>query len=134
MAPQAVSPLMSDTCRECGADSGTIGVVAGEPCPACMSREGVALYPRAPAHGDGGIAPEQVNVLSGGALDLVNHPPHYKKHSSGVECVTIAEGFNFNRGNAIKYIWRAGEKGNELEDLKKSAWYLQREIARLEKP
>lgn len=57
MAPPAVSPLMSDTCRECGADSGTIGMVAGvllgeqHPCPACMSREGVALYPRAPAKG-----------------------------------------------------------------------------------
>jgi hypothetical protein len=65
--------------------------------------------------------------------DAVNHPPHYNAHPSGVECITVVEHFNFNRGNAIKYIWRAGEKGHELEDLKKAEWYLRREIARLEK-
>jgi len=64
--------------------------------------------------------------------DPVHHPAHYTAHPSGVECVTVAEHFNFNRGNAIKYIWRAGEKGRELEDLKKSLWYVQREIFRLE--
>ncbi len=66
-------------------------------------------------------------------VDMVNHPPHYTSHPSGVECVTIAEHMNFCRGNALKYLWRAGEKGDELEDLKKAAWYLAREIARVEK-
>jgi len=65
--------------------------------------------------------------------DPVDHPRHYRVHPSGVECITVTEHFNFNRGNAIKYIWRAGEKGNELEDLKKAEWYLRREIARLSK-
>lgn len=65
--------------------------------------------------------------------DQVNHPSHYTKHPSGVECIQITEHMNFCRGNAIKYIWRAGEKGNEIEDLKKAAWYIQREIKRLEK-
>jgi hypothetical protein len=64
--------------------------------------------------------------------DLVNHPPHYKSHPSGVECITITEHFNFCRGNAIKYIWRAGEKDCEIKDLKKAAWYIQREIERME--
>lgn len=63
--------------------------------------------------------------------DAVNHPPHYNSHPSGVECVTIAEHFNFNLGNALKYLWRAGLKGDAVEDLRKSAWYLAREIARL---
>jgi hypothetical protein len=64
--------------------------------------------------------------------DKIN-PPHYTSHPSGVECITITEHFNFNQGNAIKYIWRAGLKtDNPIEDLKKSLWYLQREIARLE--
>jgi hypothetical protein len=67
-----------------------------------------------------------------GKVDLVNNPPHYQSHPSGVECITIAEHFSFCLGNAIKYIWRAGEKGNKLEDLKKSRWYLDREIQRLE--
>jgi len=64
--------------------------------------------------------------------DMVNQPPHYKKHPSGVECITVTEHFNFCRGNAIKYIWRAGDKGSEIEDLKKARWYLDREIERLE--
>ena len=65
--------------------------------------------------------------------DPVNHPPHYKAHPSGIEAITITEHFNFNRGNAIKYIWRADSKGRELEDLKKARWYLDREIQRVEK-
>lgn len=65
--------------------------------------------------------------------DPVNHPKHYTSHKSGVECIQIAEHYNFCRGNALKYLWRAGEKGNEIEDLKKAAWYIQREIQRLEK-
>lgn len=63
----------------------------------------------------------------------VDHPPHYNAHPSGVECITVAECFGFNLGNVIKYVWRAEEKGAPLEDLKKAAWYLNREIERREK-
>jgi hypothetical protein len=62
--------------------------------------------------------------------DVVNHPAHYTSHPSGVECVQIAEAFCFNLGNAIKYIWRAGLKGDGIEDLRKAAWYINREIER----
>ncbi len=65
--------------------------------------------------------------------DIVNHPQHYNSHPSGVECIQVVEHMNFNRGNAVKYIWRAGDKGNEIEDLKKAAWYINREIERLTK-
>ena len=64
--------------------------------------------------------------------DQVNHPPHYTGHPSGVECIQVTEHMNFCRGNAMKYLWRAGEKSNELEDLRKARWYIDREIARLE--
>ncbi len=64
--------------------------------------------------------------------DIVNHPPHYNEHPSGVECITITEHMTFNLGNAVKYIWRADLKGQALEDLKKAAWYIQREIAKRE--
>lgn len=64
---------------------------------------------------------------------MVNHPTHYTKHPSGVECIAIVEHMSFCLGNAVKYIWRAGEKGRELEDLKKARWYLDREIANREK-
>jgi len=63
-------------------------------------------------------------------VDLVNHPPHYTSHPSGVECITITEHMGFNVGNAIKYLWRAGQKGHTVEDLKKSVWYINREIQR----
>lgn len=64
--------------------------------------------------------------------DPVNSPSHYTDHPSGAECIDIAEWFTFNLGNAIKYIWRSGKKGDRIEDLKKARWYLDREIARLE--
>ena len=66
------------------------------------------------------------------AIEQVDHPPHYNSHPSGVECIDVVRHMNFNRGNAIKYIWRAGNKGNEIEDLKKAAWYIADEIKRLE--
>ena len=63
--------------------------------------------------------------------DPVNHPKHYTSHPSGVECIEVTEHFNFNKGNAIKYIWRSSDKGKEVEDLRKARWYIDREIARL---
>ena len=64
--------------------------------------------------------------------DPVNHPTHYTRHPSGIECIQVTEHMNFCLGNALKYIWRAGEKGSKVEDLKKSVWYIQREIERIE--
>ena len=63
--------------------------------------------------------------------DLINHPPHYTAHPSGVECIQITEHMGFNVGNAVKYLWRADLKGNQLADLEKAAWYIQREIQRI---
>ena len=68
--------------------------------------------------------------------DLVNHPPHYTSHparcqcGSGIECIQITEHMNFCLGNALKYIWRCGLKGDKVEDLEKAIWYLNRELAR----
>lgn len=61
--------------------------------------------------------------------DAIN-PDHYKQHPSGVEAIQITECFNYNLGNAIKYIWRCDHKGEALEDLKKAAFYIDREIQR----
>lgn len=58
----------------------------------------------------------------------VNHPKHYNSHPSGIECIRITEHMGFNLGNAVKYIWRADLKGQQIEDLKKAAWYINREI------
>lgn len=67
------------------------------------------------------------------ATDPVNHPPHYTAHPSGIECIQITEHMNFCIGNAVKYLWRAGKKGSAIEDLKKAKYYIDREIARIEK-
>ena len=68
--------------------------------------------------------------------DPINHPPHYTQHPSGVECITITEHYNFNVGNAIKYLWRAGLKDgtDAASDLRKAAWYVRREIERVAVP
>lgn len=65
--------------------------------------------------------------------DPVDHPAHYNKHPSGIECIEVVQHMGFNLGNAVKYVWRADHKGdNPLQDLRKAAWYLDREITRLE--
>lgn len=63
--------------------------------------------------------------------DPIN-PDHYRRH--GTELIDIVEHLNYNRGNAVKYLVRAGVKNpaTELEDLMKAQWYVNREIARLE--
>jgi hypothetical protein len=61
-------------------------------------------------------------------VDMVNSPPHYT--AGGVETIDFieAKGLNYNLGNAVKYITRAGLKGDRVEDLKKAKWYIEREI------
>lgn len=61
----------------------------------------------------------------------VTHPPYYNQGK--IEVIEAIEDWkvNFHRGNAIKYIARAGRKSNEVEDLEKAVWYLQRDIERI---
>ena len=63
--------------------------------------------------------------------DAIN-PQHYKR--GGIECIDVIEAFElgYHLGNAVKYILRAGRKtASPLTDLKKSIWYLEREVKRL---
>lgn len=68
-----------------------------------------------------------------GKASTVDHPPHYNAHPAGIECIDVVEHFGFNIGNAIKYLWREGLKGNSLEDLEKAGWYIAREIEKRRK-
>ena len=73
---------------------------------------------------DGGVGVEMHDPIN---------PDHYR--SGGMEAIDVIEAFfpdSFHLGNAFKYIARAGKKGDAIEDLQKSVWYVQREIARLE--
>jgi hypothetical protein len=66
-------------------------------------------------------------------IDVVNHPPHYTSDPSGIECIQITRHRNFNIGNAIKYLWRAGLKEDaKIQDLRKAIWYIEDEVKRLE--
>lgn len=68
--------------------------------------------------------------------ELVNHPNYYGGENNTYEAIKVIEAWNlgFCLGNVIKYISRAGKKDNNLllQDLKKAAWYLNREIERIE--
>lgn len=74
---------------------------------------------------------------TGHTIDLagVDHPAHYNAHPAGVEAIDIIEHFPHNIGAAIKYLWRAGLKAGEAstKDLRKAAWYAEREVKRIEK-
>jgi hypothetical protein len=62
----------------------------------------------------------------------VDHPQHYRS-DSGLEAIEVIEAWdlNFNLGNVVKYVCRAGLKGSasKTEDLEKALWYLQRELS-----
>lgn len=60
--------------------------------------------------------------------DLINHPPHYTAHQSGIECIEITRHLSFNRGNAIKYLWRCGKKDEVNQELQKALWYIKDEL------
>lgn len=66
--------------------------------------------------------------------DEVNHPDHYTwlKDRCGIEVIDITRHLDFNLGNVIKYVLRAGRKGDRVTDLKKAMWYLQDEIRMIE--
>lgn len=103
-----------------------------KPCARCGLREHAEWCPFAP--GPAKVAPEA--ILAPTVADLVNDPPHYRL-KSGVECLDVIEELklNFRLGNALKYLWRAGRKdpAKVIEDLRKCVFYLNREIAALER-
>ena len=61
-------------------------------------------------------------------IDIINRPPHYTEHPSKIECIEITRHLDFNRGCAIKYLWRCGKKDSVNQELKKAIWYLNDEI------
>lgn len=61
--------------------------------------------------------------------DNVNHPKHYTSGFSfkQPECIDFTSCMDFCRGNAFKYVWRCGLKGDNdkaIEDLNKAKWYI----------
>lgn len=52
-------------------------------------------------------------------LDMVNHPPHYKD-ASGVGCTEVVKHMMYFGGACFKYLYRCGNKWDDVEDLKKA--------------
>lgn len=79
------------------------------------------------------MRPQSQGLPYGKNTDPVNHPAHYKV--GGIETIDFIEAkqLNYNLGNVVKYITRADHKGNAKEDLLKARWYLNREIAKVNK-
>lgn len=64
----------------------------------------------------------------------VTKPKHYNSHPAGIECIDVIEHYPANIANAMKYLWRAGLKTDDpTQDLEKAAWYVAREIKRIQK-
>jgi hypothetical protein len=97
-------------------------ILEAEPMPASASVPvGVPAWPQ--------LAPPKAPPPK--ELEAVNHPPHY--NFGKLEVIDVLEDWQlgFHEANAIKYIARARHKGNELQDLEKAAWYINRRIAQL---
>jgi chromosome segregation ATPase len=64
------------------------------------------------------------------APSSVDHPAHYGGADNPLEAIKVIEHYKlgFNLGNTVKYVLRAGKKGDRAEDLRKAAWYLAREL------
>lgn len=60
--------------------------------------------------------------------NVIDHPSHYNRGKIEVIDFIEDQGLSFHLGNVIKYVARAGSKGDKLEDLKKARWYLDRYI------
>lgn len=117
--------------RYIGKKFSTGGIIPGE---------GVTTVKMLPDVDGGYVVPkryitEYSSKVKEALAEMVNDPvspDHYKAYK-GLEIIELTEQMNFNRGNAVKYLTRAGLKDpdKELEDLEKAAWYVQREIERL---
>jgi hypothetical protein len=105
------------------ADSGQVPAAR-----AAIARTWQTLQEAARAGGGAAAVPSDMT-------DSVDHPPHYGGAGNAYEAIKVVEawGLDFHLGNVVKYISRAGKKGDILEDLKKARWYLDRKIANLEK-
>jgi hypothetical protein len=79
------------------------------------------------------LTPEVDKVLGFDKREQIDHPSHYGGDTT-YEAIKVIEawGLNFSLGCVVKYLVRAKHKGVEIQDLKKAAWYLNREIERLE--
>lgn len=123
---------LGDKCQFCCYSSGK----CFEKNKSCF--DGIKMWLSAPCANEPDNPPADKHVdlqkVSEKVCDNVNHPSHYT--SGQIEVIDFIEDqhLGFHLGNAVKYISRAGRKDADktVEDLRKAAWYLNRQIERLE--
>ena len=155
---KAEAPGPTDTCQACGTVAYLVDSGIGRPqvCQRCSKRELVPVSPDIAPCDEWEAYPEvtlmtgpmssemspenpavtptptiPAPIVSTPLSDMVNRPPHYFA-PNGLEVIDVIEAFelNFRLGSAIKYLLRAGRKGDRLEDLEKARFYVAREIER----
>ena len=99
-------------------------------CPECLPK-----YSKVPKKKDvQAIAEKVVQTIEEQVVelpkteDVINHPSHYTRGKIEVIDFIEDQQLPYHLGNVIKYVARAGYKGDKLEDLKKARWYLDRYI------
>lgn len=70
-------------------------------------------------------APQRDHIV--GTNNMVDHPPHYTGHPSGIECIEVAQHLPFCLGNAFKYLFRRDGKDEIRENLQKALWYVRQQ-------
>ena len=135
-APEVPEFKVGDRVRGVGVNTGRIrrGTLIHDGQGAIGVEPTVQLDGTTGAAGQVRVLASTLELVEAPVQDLVNTPAHYADRVPGIECIQVTSHFNFNRGNAIKYVWRAGEKGDaakEIEDLNKARKYLDFEIQRL---
>jgi hypothetical protein len=85
---------------------------------------------------DKDVCEQAYKIIMGNCVvhnDPVNHPSHYTKGKIEVADFIADQKLNFDRGNAVKYVCRAGSKDpeKEIQDLEKAVWYINHEIKML---
>lgn len=81
-----------------------------------------------------------MTIMAQESENSVSHPKHYNASPAtcecgrSIECIQVVRHMNFNLGNVVKYLWRAGLKkgSSKSEDLMKAKWYLEDEIKKVE--
>ena len=115
-------------CPHCNGAVGPGNVCENYMQPTKQEERKRILGGKMPIPGANSEGPKFTDVLD----DPVNHPSHYTKGEIEVIDFVEDQGFGYHLGNAVKYICRAGYKGDEVEDLKKAVWYINRRIKNLE--
>lgn len=96
-------------------------------CPECLPK-----YSKVPKKKEVAVEPVAQTIeeheVKAIKEDVINHPSHYTRGKIEVIDFIEDQQLPYHLGNVIKYIARAGHKGDKLEDLKKARWYLDRYI------